>query len=74
MIRTHFEDALDFEIKCLEEALYLMEENDHAMSRDYAILAKKLRVVKATAKKINKLSKKRQKLLKNSLQHSENLI
>ena len=37
---------LEYKIKCLENALILMELNDHAYTREYSALRKKLRLLK----------------------------
>ena len=37
---------LEYKIKCLESALILMELNDHAYTREYSALRKKLRLLK----------------------------
>ena len=61
-IKTHIELVLASEISSLEETLIEMYENDYSFSRDYAIMNKKLKVLKRAAKKLAKLSAKRQAL------------
>ena len=50
-------DTFKKELAALEEAITLMELNDHASTRAYSKLIKKKRIIRRTLKKIERLEK-----------------
>lgn len=50
-------ETLKKELDSLEEAITLMEVNDHASTRAYSKLIKKRRIIRRTLKRIERLEK-----------------